>query len=32
MDPKELEKYNEKIRRMHEMLFGYQDYAVIAWK
>ena len=23
---------NEKIRRMHEMLFGYQDYAVIAWK
>ena len=32
MDPKEIEKYNEKIRRMHEMLFGYQDYAVIAWK
>jgi len=32
MDSKELEKYNEKIRRMHEMLFGYQDYAVIAWK
>ena len=32
MDPKELEKYNEKIRRMHEVLFGYQDYAVIAWK
>ena len=32
MNPKELEKYNEKIRRMHEMLFGYQDYAVIAWK
>ena len=32
MDTKELEKYNEKIRRMHEMLFGYQDYAVIAWK
>lgn len=32
MDPKELEKYNEKIRKMHEMLFGYQDYAVIAWK
>lgn len=32
MDPKELEKYNEKIRKMHEILFGYQDYAVIAWK
>ena len=32
MNSKELEKYNEKIRRMHEMLFGYQDYAVIAWK
>ena len=32
MDPKELEKLNEKIIRMHEMLFGYQDYAVIAWK
>ena len=32
MDQKELKKYNEKIRRMHEMLFGYQDYAVIAWK
>ena len=32
MDSKELEKYNEKIRRMYEMLFGYQDYAVIAWK
>lgn len=32
MDQKELKKYNEKIRRMHEILFGYQDYAVIAWK
>ncbi len=32
MDSKELEKYNEKIRKMHEILFGYQDYAVIAWK
>lgn len=32
MDKKELEKYNEKIRRMYEILFGYQDYAVIAWK
>ena len=32
MDQKELEKYNEKIRRMYEILFGHQDYAVIAWK
>lgn len=32
MDSQELEKYNEKIRKMYEILFGYQDYAVIAWK
>ena len=31
MDPKELEKYNEKIIIMNEMLFLYQDYALIAW-
>ena len=32
MDQKELKEYNEKIGRMHKILFGYQDYAVIAWK
>jgi methionine biosynthesis protein metW len=32
MNENELNEYNEKIRRMHEILFGYQDYAVIAWK
>ena len=32
MTEEKLSKYNEKITRMHNILFGYQDYAVIAWK
>lgn len=31
-DENHLSEYNKKIEKIHEILFGYQDYAVIAWK